>query len=104
MKLKKFYSIDECSNEDLLFEKLDHLQDEGKIEYEYEDSWSIKIVDLELTISEEKDLVNLFEKLDVYPNTDREEEEEEYDEYFDEEEYDYKSTKRGKNTDDFDEF
>lgn len=102
MKLKKFYSIDECSNEDLLFEKLDQLQDDGKIEYEYEDNWSIKLVDVELTPTDEKDLINLFEKLDVYPNLDKEEadlEEESYDDFYEDEyQEDYKS--RRKNSDD----
>ena len=102
MKLKKFYSIDECSNEDLLFEKLDQLQDDGKIECDYEDTWSIKITDLELTISEEKDLINLFEKLDVYPNLDLEEaEQDSYDEYYDEEEEEYKPRKSRNHDDDF---
>jgi hypothetical protein len=32
MKLHKYYSIDECNNEEALFEKLESLQNDGKID------------------------------------------------------------------------
>lgn len=70
MKLFKFYSTDECTNEKTLFTKLDNLVDDGKIEYSMVERWVIKVKDLDLSTEEEKELVELFDKLDMYPVTD----------------------------------
>ena len=49
MKLHKYYSIDECNNEEALFEKLESLKNDGKIlitlgtsgeEYSEEKNWA----------------------------------------------------------------
>ncbi len=84
MKLQKFYSTDECNDEQSLFKRLDKLQKEGKIEYKSIDTWSIKIVDVDLTMSEEKDLITFLEKLDLYPTIDEDgDEEEDFEDDFD---------------------
>ena len=67
MKLFKFYSTDECTNEKTLFEKLDNFKKEGKIDYETIDRWTIKVTDIDLSIDEEKETIELFDKLDLYP-------------------------------------
>lgn len=101
MKLQKFYAIDECNNEDSLFEKLDHLQEEGKIEYETIDRWEIKITDLDLSTKEEEDLAKFFESLDLYPSEGVEEEEiDGFDDDYDDLEDDYKPRRGGKSYDD----
>ena len=48
-KLLTHYSYDECSDENLLFEKLDQLVDDSKISYKIEEKYIFKIEDLELT-------------------------------------------------------
>jgi hypothetical protein len=104
MKLHKYYSIDECKDEDQLIERLDYLQNESKIEYEILDRWTIKIKDLDLTTSEEKKLIEFFESLDLYDTTVDDDDDDSYDEY-DEFEDDYKPRRGSKSyDDDFDDF
>ena len=67
MKLFKCYSTDECTNEQKLEESLNKLKKEGKIEYDTLDRWTIKVTDIDLDIDEEKYLIDLFDKLEVYP-------------------------------------
>jgi hypothetical protein len=101
MKLNKYYSIDECNDEETLFQRLDALQDEGKIEYQKNDNWSIKVTDLDLSTKEEEDLVKFFESLDLYP-TDGDDEDD-YDAFgdeYDDFEDDYKPRRGGKSYDD----
>lgn len=95
MKLHKYYSIDECNNEEALFEKLESLQNDGKIEYQKNDNWSIKVTDLELSTKGEEDLAKFFESIDLYP-TDGDEDED-YDFFDDDDEFDegYKPRKGG---------
>jgi len=69
-KLFTRYSFDECSNETKLFEKLDFLLEEGKIEYNSEDQYLFKIKDIDLTDDEIEDLCHFFDKLEVYPYID----------------------------------
>ena len=100
MKLHKYYSIDECSNEELLFNKLDILQKSGKVSYKKLDRWSIKIQDIDLSSKEEEKLINLLESLDLYETTvDDDDEDDDY--YFNEyeDEDDYKPS-RGRSYDD----
>jgi len=75
MKLNKFYTIDECLNEEELYQRLDTLVDDGKIEYELIDKWMLKIKDLDLTTNEEKSLVELLDSLDIFEVEGEEEEE-----------------------------
>lgn len=82
MKLCKYYSLDECKTREEVFEKLDSLQDEEKLDYVYIDEDEvIKMNDNTLTAKEIKSLVNFFKEHDVldYPD---------YEEYLEEEEYD----------------
>jgi hypothetical protein len=82
MKLCKYYSLDECKSRDSVFEELDRLQEEEKVDYIYIDEDEvIKISDHILTAKEVKLLVNFLKDNDVleYPD---------YEEYLEEEEYD----------------
>ena len=81
MKLCKYYSLDECKNRNKVFEELDKLQDDGKVEYTYiDDDEVIKIVNTGLEKKELKELLNFLRDADVieYPD---------YEEYLEEEEY-----------------
>lgn len=82
MKLCKYYSLDECTLRDAVFQELDRLQDEEKLDYVYIDEDEIvKIIDSALTTKETKSLVLFLKEHDVldYPD---------YEEYSEEEEYD----------------
>lgn len=76
MELKRNWVFDECSDEELLFDKLDEWQDYGLISYKASDGWVFNIKDLELTKEQVKEIVELFEELDVYPSDDDSDEEE----------------------------
>ena len=83
-KLGKYYNLDECIDHDLVFEKLDYLQGEAKIEYEEVEDNIIKISDTGLFVKEKKDLLNFFKDNDVledlgFDDDDFEEEEDEDD-------------------------
>ncbi len=81
MKLCKYYSLDECYERDLVFEELDSLQDDAKIEYTYiKDDDVIKIKNTGLSAKEAKDLVSFFKDNDVIDYSD-------YEEYEDDEDY-----------------
>ena len=81
--LGKYYSLDECFEQDTIYDRLDELSDESKIEYEIVEDDVIRIKDLGLTIKEKKDLVKLFEENDVIEYNDYDEEEDEEEEDFD---------------------
>lgn len=87
MKLYKYYSIEECHDQDELFNILNELQDDEKIDYELiRSSISgdvIKITDLDLTAQETKKLISDLNKLDIveFPDYD-------YDPYLEEELFD----------------
>lgn len=81
MKMCKYYSIDECKTRDSVFEELDRLQEEEKIDYTYiDDDEVIKISEEVLTTKEKKTLKSFFKENDIldYP---------EYEEYLEEDEY-----------------
>jgi hypothetical protein len=81
MKLCKYYSLDECKTRHGVFEELDRLQDDGKIEYSYfDDDEVIKVVDTGLNKKELKELTVFLRENDVvdYPD---------YEEYYEEEEF-----------------
>ena len=104
MKLNKYYTIDECNDEEVLFSKLNELQEEGKIEYQKNDNWTIKVTDMDLSTKEEEDLIKLFDSLDLYPTDDEEESDDDY--FYDEEEgeVDNYKTRKGGYDDDFNDF
>jgi hypothetical protein len=61
----KYYSLDECLNKEIIFEKLDFLQEERKIEYATVDIDVIRIVDTGLTPVEIKEILLLFHDNDI---------------------------------------
>ena len=90
--LERWYSLDECANKKLVVKKLKDLESQGKIEYSIEKSTDIfKIEDLDLEDSDIDELIDLFEKNDVFPYLDKNEDDEEdgYGYYGDDEEEDY---------------
>jgi predicted CopG family antitoxin len=94
--LSKFYSLDECSTHDEVYDYLETLKEEGKISFSTVDLDVIKIKDTGLNVKETKELVKFFEENDVIvysdfqPTTYGEDEEDDFDEEeddFDEEDY-----------------
>lgn len=88
MILHKYYSLDECTEPEKVYNILNDLQDDLKIEYEEIDMDLIKIVDMGLTINEAKSLATKLSKYDVIRYSDLEDEDEEeededsYDTYY----------------------
>ena len=80
MKSTKFYSLDECSNQGKVIEKLDLLADDRKIDYEFVEADLIKIRDISLTLKEIKELNSFFHNNDVIEDKDYEDEEDDEDE------------------------
>lgn len=82
MKLCRYYSLDECKTIDAVFEELDRLQAEDKLDYTYIDEDEVIKINDDILIAKEKKALKLFLKendvLD-YPD---------YEEYLEEEEYD----------------
>ncbi len=90
--LERWYSLDECTNKKLVVKKLKDLEGQGKIEYTIEKSTDIfEIEDLDLEDSDIDELLDLFEKNDVFPYLDKNEDDEEddYGYYGEDEEEDY---------------
>lgn len=93
MKFCKYYSLDECHEKDLIFSRLNDLQDDSRIEYSYiKGDDVIKLKNIFLSIKEKKDLLLFFSDNDVIDYPDYEEyyeEEDDDEEEDDEEEYEY---------------
>ena len=84
----KFYSLDECSNQDKVIEKLDLLADDRKIDYEFVEADLVKIKDISLTTKEIKELNNFLQNNDVIEDKDYEDEDyEDEDDSYDEDDY-----------------
>ena len=66
MRLNKFYSIEECVDDKLLFKILDKMKDGDTINYKKIDNWTIQITDSDLSGDEEKSLLDKFNELCVY--------------------------------------
>lgn len=82
MKLCKYYSLDECHDKDLIFERLNDLENDVKIEfYFFKSDDVIKIKNTGLNLKEKKDLVIFFRDNDVieYPDYEEYDEEDDYD-------------------------
>ena len=89
MELFKYYNIDECLDKDKLFQKLDSLVNDGKIDYDL-DGQILKIEDLDLEEFDIEVLVKLFDKLDVFTYTEYDEDDQDddpFDELGDDDEY-----------------
>lgn len=91
MKLYNYYSIDECNDTKRLKKELNIYDHQGKIEYDFDRVNSLlKIEDLDLDDNDIEYLIELFDDLEVYPNTDMDDEDDEDDlGYYDEDEDDY---------------
>jgi len=89
MKSTKIYSLDECSNQEKVMEKLDLLADDRKIDYEFVEADLIRIKDISLTVKEIKELNNFLHNNDVIEDKDYEDDEddEDEDESYQDEEY-----------------
>lgn len=73
MDLFNYYNLDECLDKTKLFNKLDNLVDDGKIEWKV-DGEVLKIEDLDLEEIDIENLQKLFDKLDVFPYTEYDDE------------------------------
>ena len=81
MELFNYYSLDECSERKVIKKRLTQLEDEGKINFEI-DGDILKITDLDLDEDEIAELVEMFDKYDVFPYPDYEEGLEEDDNFY----------------------
>ena len=90
MELFNYYSLDECPERKVIKKRLTQLEDEGKIEFDI-DGDILKITDLDLDEDEVAELVEMFDKYDVFPYPDYEEGLDDDDDYYDgfDEEEDY---------------
>jgi len=89
MELFNYYSLDECPERKVIKKRLTQLEDEGKIEFDI-DGDILKISDIDLDEDEVAELVEMFDKYDVFPYPDYEEgldnDDDDYYDGFDEEE------------------
>jgi hypothetical protein len=91
MKLCKYYSLDECQKSEIIFEKLNELQDDAKIEYTFIKSDDIiKLKNIGLNLKEKKDLLIFLKDNDVidYPDYEEFYEDDEFEEDEEDEEND----------------
>lgn len=87
MNIFKYYSLDESKDKEKVLDKLDVLEEEGKIEYVLENNDIIEIDDIDLDIIETKNLLKFFDTNDVFPYLEREDDDDS-DDLFDEDFYD----------------
>ena len=79
--LAKYYSLDECFEQDKIYDRLDILSDDRKLDYEIIDDDIIRIKDKGLSLKEKKELIKLFEENDVIEHEDIDDEELDEDEF-----------------------
>ena len=72
MELYNYYSLDEAIDRKSVLKRLKQLQKDSKIKLEL-DGEVFKIEDLDLEESEIEELIQLFDKNDVFPYLDRDE-------------------------------
>jgi hypothetical protein len=88
MELFNYYNLDECPERKVIKKRLTQLEDEGKIDFNL-DGDILKITDIDLDEDEVAELVEMFDKYDVFAYPDYEEgiddEEDDYYDGFDEE-------------------
>ena len=89
MKATKFYSLDECKDQDKVIAKLDSLFDDRKIDYDFVEADLIKIKDISLTAKEIKELNQFLHNNDVVEDKDYEDDTDDEDDDDDYEEDDY---------------
>ena len=90
MELFNYYSLDECSETKVIKKRLSQLEDEGKIDFKL-DGDILKVSDIDLDEDEIDELIEMFDKYDVFPYPDYEEGLDDDDDYYDgfDEEEDY---------------
>ena len=90
MELFNYYIMDECPERKVIKKRLTQLEDEGKVDFEI-DGDILKISDLDLDEDEVAELVEMFDKYDVFAYPDYEEGLDDEDDYYDgfDEEEDY---------------
>jgi hypothetical protein len=91
MELFNYYSLDECPERKVIKKRLSQLEDEGKIDFKL-DGDILKVSDIDLDEDEVAELVEMFDKYDVFPYPDYEEgldDEDDYYDGFDDDEEDY---------------
>jgi hypothetical protein len=88
MELFNYYNLDECPDRKVIKKRLTQLEDEGKIDFNL-DGDILKITDIDLDEDEVAELVEMFDKYDVFAYPDYEEgiddDEDDYYDGFDEE-------------------
>jgi len=72
MELFNYYSLDECPERKVIKKRLTQLENEGKIQFDIEGE-VLKLTDLDLDENEISELVEMFDKYDVFPYPDYEE-------------------------------
>jgi hypothetical protein len=89
--LNRYYSLDECSDRSVVIDRLDEMQNDGKIYFSIVESDIVKIVDGGLTVKEMKDLVSFFDVNDVIEYMDYEDlygdEDDDLDDEYEDDEY-----------------
>lgn len=88
MDLYNYYSLDEVIDRKSVLSKLKQLKKEGKIDYSVEDD-VVKIEDLDLDESETEELLEVFDQNDVFPYLDRDDDEDDFGNFYDDEQEDY---------------
>lgn len=87
--IQKYYHLDECKNQDIVYEHLESLQDDSKIYFEKLEDDIIRIKDTGLSDKECKSLVSFFEKHDVLQYVDIEDDDDDFFDDDDNDESDY---------------
>lgn len=85
--MNKIYSTDECNNINLFLKELKKWQKEDKLEFNKIEIDTYKILDIDLSDSEIRELSKLFDELDIY-EIGEVEDDDIWDPYFDEEDGD----------------
>jgi hypothetical protein len=90
MELFNYYNLDECPEKKVIKKRLSQLEDEGKIDFKL-DADILKITDIDLDEDEVEELVEMFDKYDVFAYPDYEDELDDEGDYYDgfDEEDDY---------------
>lgn len=88
MELFNYYSLDEVIDRKSVLSKLKQLKKEGKIDYSVEDD-VVKIEDLDLDETETEELLEVFDQNDVFPYLDRDDDEDDFGNFYDDEQEDY---------------
>ena len=83
-----YYSIDECTNLEQFYSKLEILKGEGKIEFRNESLNVIKLTDISLEEQEISELLKFLDILEVYPYLDHDSDDYEIDDRYEEDEND----------------